>query len=406
MSVRLTGSLIVIDGEDLGRRYDLDIARTIGRERDNDICLDHDSVSRHHAEIFADETGVRLRDLRSTNGTYVNETKVRQVYLNDGDTIKIGRTTLKYLNSENTEILYHEVLYIRGNIDHISGIRNRQSFDEKLANEVLRARAGCAAPTLLLLDIDQFGRCNHVWGRGAGNDVLRDIAGLLQQSMYPHDFVARYGGDKFAIILHGVDQVGGIRFAEHLRSMIQGHTFTLEDDSIKMTISIGTAVWSTEHDDVDKLLVSAEASLYRAKRAGGNRVVFDARRTIEPDELTILFSGDSIEPAVVARFVRALCASFEADTGSTMLAADEWRIRSRPGLLAPWFRKVCGVWNDDGHNLGVPAPILTLTAEKHRLREHNYRVFMSAESHHVIVTRPNITVPLTVQSVRITEFHK
>jgi two-component system, cell cycle response regulator len=404
MTGRLVGSLIVIHGEELGRKYEIDGARTIGRGRDNDICFDQNAVSRYHAEIYVDETGVRLRDMGSTNGTYVNDAKIYQMYLSDADTIKIGRTVLKYLNADNIESSYHGRLNSKSNIDKLLGIGNRQSLDEKLVKVGVRTPGGGDPPTLLLLDIDHFGRCNGVWGRHVGDYVLREIARLVQQSMYAQDFVARYGGDEFAVMLHALDYPDCMRFAEQLRAQVQTHEFIAKGKRIGITISIGLAMWNEKIEGADQLIQAADTCLYRAQKAGYNRVVSNVSRMVEPDELCVLTSGDLVEAHVITHFARALCDSFEADTGAAILGveecASEWRIRSRPGLLAAWFRKVCGIWNNDGSKLGVMAPIYELMNEKRELQKQGYHVFMTPESHNIIMTRMLAATQPTVRKFR------
>jgi two-component system cell cycle response regulator len=78
---------------------------TIGRARESQICVDDDSVSRHHAEILVDDFGVKLRDLGSANGTYVNDTRVAEAYLIEGDRIEVGPTVIKFV--VGVEAQYH-----------------------------------------------------------------------------------------------------------------------------------------------------------------------------------------------------------------------------------------------------------------------------------------------------------
>src|SRR5690606_34046820 len=193
---RRPACLVVIHGDNIGHKYDLDVkVLTIGRARDNDICVNHRSVSRNHVEVHVDERGAQLRDLRSTNGTLVNDQQVGDVYLRDGDRIKVGRTVFKFISGSNVEAAYHEQLYTMTRHDGLTGVHNRRSFDEKIEDEVARAHRYGRPLALLLFDIDHFKRCNDTFGHRTGDYVLREVAQLvLRQASGKHDFVARYGG--------------------------------------------------------------------------------------------------------------------------------------------------------------------------------------------------------------------
>ena len=104
--------IVVIYGAELGRKYNIESREmTIGRATVNDICVSQDSVSRTHATIVMDDSGVKIRDNESTNGTYVNDHKIHEAYLKDGDLIKVGRSIFKFLTGDNIESSYHEEIY-------------------------------------------------------------------------------------------------------------------------------------------------------------------------------------------------------------------------------------------------------------------------------------------------------
>ena len=101
--------LVVIYGQDLGKKYNLDQPAVLaGRSSKCDIQIDQESVSRNHAKIINTGKSIILRDLGSTNGTYVNDELIDEYVLQDGDLIKIGRTIFKFLTGSNIENAYHE----------------------------------------------------------------------------------------------------------------------------------------------------------------------------------------------------------------------------------------------------------------------------------------------------------
>ena len=272
---RRPACLVVIHGENIGHKYDLDVkVLTIGRARDNDICVNHRSVSRNHVEVHVDERGAQLRDLRSTNGTFVNDQPVGSVYLRDGDRIKVGRTVFKYISGSNVEAAYHEQLFTMTRHDALTGIHNRRSFDEKIEDEVARASRYGRPLALLLFDIDHFKRCNDTYGHRTGDYVLRDVAQLVHARASTHDFfVARYGGEEFAVLLLEFEDGSPTAFAEEVRAAVEGHEFTFEGNRIPVTISAGLAIWEPRYELAAQLIEAADQCLYQAKAEGRNRVV-------------------------------------------------------------------------------------------------------------------------------------
>jgi two-component system cell cycle response regulator len=271
---RQPACLVVIHGDNIGHKYDLDVkVLTIGRGRDNDICVNHRSVSRNHSEVHVDEHGAQLRDLQSTNGTLVNDQPVGTVYLRDGDRIKVGRTVLKFISGSNVEAAYHQQVYTMTRYDSLTGIYNRRSFDERIADEVERSHRYGRPLALVMFDIDHFKRCNDTYGHRGGDYVLHGVAQLVQERARKLDFVARYGGEEFAIIITEFDPPYANLFAEDIRVLVQNQHFEFEGHVIPITISVGLVTWSPRFDGAGQLIEAADQCLYQAKASGRNRVV-------------------------------------------------------------------------------------------------------------------------------------
>ncbi len=266
--------LVVIYGAELGRKYNIDGRElTIGRSTSNDICVSQDSVSRTHATLVVDDHGVKVRDNDSTNGTYVNDIRVHEQYLADGDLVKIGRSIFKFLTGDNIESSYHEEIYRLSTVDGLTQIYNKRYFMENLERELSRARRYDRPLALLMFDLDQFKKCNDTFGHRAGDFVLRRIAELVRDRARKVDVVARYGGEEFAIILPEIDLEGATQFAEKVREMIEHETFFFEGRKIPVTISIGVSDLDPRIANADDLINCADARLYHAKQRGRNRVV-------------------------------------------------------------------------------------------------------------------------------------
>jgi diguanylate cyclase (GGDEF)-like protein len=266
--------LVVIYGAELGRKYHIDGREmTIGRGTLNDICVSQDSVSRTHATLRVEDHGVKIRDNESTNGTYVNDHKVHEAWLKDGDLIKIGRAIFKFLSGDNIESLYHEEIYRLSTVDGLTQIFNKRYFIETLERELSRARRYDRPLALVMFDIDHFKQCNDTFGHRAGDFVLREVADVVRERARKVDVLARYGGEEFAMILPEIDIRGATAFAEKIRSMIGESKFMFEGRHIPVTISIGVAELTPDVATYDDLIKRADARLYKAKQTGRNRVV-------------------------------------------------------------------------------------------------------------------------------------
>ncbi|MCA9582791.1 MAG: FHA domain-containing protein, partial [Myxococcales bacterium] len=149
--------LVVIYGEDLGRR--IPVGRdtiTLGRSSKSDVQVDQESVSRNHCQITIEGDHVVLKDLGSTNGTYVNDRVIDSVHLRDGDQVKVGRTIFKFIMGGNVEAQYHEEIYRLMTVDGLTEVHNKRYFEEVLERESSRSARYDRKFTVILFDIDHF----------------------------------------------------------------------------------------------------------------------------------------------------------------------------------------------------------------------------------------------------------
>ena len=166
--------------------------------------------------------------------------------------------------------------------DDLTGLANRRML-RILTNEeqTLMIRQNTPA-CLLLLDLDLFKNINDELGHPAGDDLLRQLGALLPKTVRASDWVARWGGEEFAILLRNSDVNQGLQVAEHVRTMIEKHCFHLPNllgvqHDIAMTVSIGVAQMDAKADDMlDLAYKAADLALYEAKAGGRNRVVLHA----------------------------------------------------------------------------------------------------------------------------------
>jgi two-component system, cell cycle response regulator len=127
-------------GASMGARHKLgDSAKEIGREADCDICANDNSVSRHHARIQLGADGYYAIDLKSTNGTFVNDAPIQSARLKDGDYLRVGNCIFRFLVGGNVEADYHEVIYRLTITDALTDTHNKRSLMEFLDRELVRA---------------------------------------------------------------------------------------------------------------------------------------------------------------------------------------------------------------------------------------------------------------------------
>ncbi|MBL8551270.1 MAG: EAL domain-containing protein [Hyphomonadaceae bacterium] len=157
--------------------------------------------------------------------------------------------------------------------DALSGLPNRVFFVERLQEFLTRSAGGGRSKAIAAyLDVDRFKDVNDTLGHRAGDDLVRAIARRLKGRLRPEDFLARFGGDEFAILCE-VDSVEGI---EPLRERIKGafqKPFAIEGQNILVTASVGLALAPDDGDEVDELMRNADIALYRAKAEGRDRAV-------------------------------------------------------------------------------------------------------------------------------------
>lgn len=166
-----------------------------------------------------------------------------------------------------------ETLTTQASRDPLTGLYNRRQITTDLYLEMQRAKRYNTSFSLILLDIDYFKSYNDLRGHLVGDEVLRQLATLLNANVRSCDKVARYGGDEFVIILPQTDLKGAMATVEKLCRLIENHPF-LEAEvqpGGKLTISVGISVYPDHADNVDGLLFLADKAMYQAKAAGRNK---------------------------------------------------------------------------------------------------------------------------------------
>ena len=268
------GCLIVIYGEEMGRRVRVTAEPLIiGRSPKCEIQVDQESVSRNHCRIRFEGGEFLVRDLGSTNGTYVNDDLVHEEgRLRHGDQLKVGRTILKFIVGDDVEVEYHEEIYRLMTTDGLTQLHNKRYFDEMLDREVARAKRYKRTFSLLVFDIDLFKNINDRFGHLAGDAILRQLGAVLLGRLRVNDVLARIGGEEFALITPEVGLDGATELAGKIHRLIADTRFEFEGTRVAVTVSVGAAEWQPHYEDPSDLFKAADEKMFEAKRNGRNQV--------------------------------------------------------------------------------------------------------------------------------------
>ncbi len=156
-------------------------------------------------------------------------------------------------------------------IDPLTGLPNRAAWSERLEHEIGQWQQHGNTLMLAMLDLDHFKRINDNYGHLAGDKVLKIIASVLRKRLRGTDFIARFGGEEFVLLMPSTAPASGLKLLETLRASIEACPFHFRGEPVTVTLSMGLAAFKPgEHSDL--VLKRADQALYRAKNAGRNRV--------------------------------------------------------------------------------------------------------------------------------------
>jgi two-component system, cell cycle response regulator len=264
--------LVVISGPELGRKFDLASGEMdIGRDEEATFRIDSDLISRRHAAIQKFAGRFIVADMGSTNGTFVNDQRVKTHTLVDGDQIRVGKVVLKYTESD-VEAQYHEQILQMAHVDALTGAYNKRYAEDALRRSVADARSRGGAFSMVLFDIDHFKKINDTWGHAAGDAVLKEIAEVVRGQLRESDVLCRVGGEEFAILLAGTSVASARGAAEFIRGAVEMTDFMFEGKRIPVTVSLGVAVLEPSDESSEALFKRVDGLLYESKRTGRNKV--------------------------------------------------------------------------------------------------------------------------------------
>ena len=273
--IRRTPGLVVVHGAEIGKRHPLPAdGLVIGRDPlQVGLVLADPAISARHCavELHGDGSSFRVSDLGSRNGTYVNGEKVSETTLAEGDKIFVGETVLRFSLQDAIEESFHQQIETLMNVDALTGLLVKRAFDLELARSFDTARRTGGALVLLMMDLDGLKSINDNRGHQMGSLCIAEVGKIVGQEIAPVGRACRYGGDEFIAYVE-VPESAAVEVAERIRARVESFEFIRDGVRVHSTISIGMAQLSGRLGSPDHLLQAADEALYRAKRAGRNRV--------------------------------------------------------------------------------------------------------------------------------------
>ena len=167
--------------------------------------------------------------------------------------------------------------------DPLTNLYNRRFINERLRQELSRAKRAKTGLAFVLLDLDRFKSINDKWGHGAGDAVLQKVSKYLRKTLRESDISGRFGGEEFCIIFPYLDAAGILPLLERIRIDISQLNIDYEGNAIRVTCSFGVALLSEEFESTEDLIKCADIALYKAKETGRNKVVLHG----DPDSGTV-----------------------------------------------------------------------------------------------------------------------
>lgn len=183
------------------------------------------------------------------------------------------RTGHRILELEDHLVEARESMRFQATHDLLTSLWNRGVIVELVTHEIMRARREQSCTAVMMCDIDHFKSVNDQYGHAVGDEVLREVARRLHNSVRSYDMVGRYGGEEFLVALNRCNPGSAVSRAENLREKIAGRPIQTASKPVSVTVSIGLAL-STDflESTIEEIMHHADMALYAAKAAGRNCV--------------------------------------------------------------------------------------------------------------------------------------
>ena len=217
----------------------------------------------HISRLIQDFDGIFNQTMRNTRN--LNNRSLRVKFL-----LQIRNTVsqiITLLRELFEEVSRHEV-----GMDVLTKLLNRRFLPTIFKREIAHANRTGTPLSVLIIDVDKFKEINDTWGHNTGDEILRKVSQAFYDNVRSSDYVFRYGGDEFIIVLTEASENETLRTAERIRSRVEKTKLKAANgEDIALSLSIGAAMFNG-HPDYERLIQIADEALYIAKRRGRNRV--------------------------------------------------------------------------------------------------------------------------------------
>jgi len=256
---------------ELGQRRPLlsDVV-VVGRDESADLTVARLAVSRCHAELrHQDGEGWVVADMGSTNGTFLNEGKVDDAALNNGDHIQFGDAIFKFVVGA-AAMEFHDKMVRLTNLDGLTALYNQRHFCELVYEKMAKAKRVESDMAMIVLDVDGLSALNEERGRACGDLILKSVAKRCTAKLSAGRICARIEGGEFALFLPGTELDSALLLAEELRESIANTSVSFEGRSISCTASMGVAASAEGELSAPELIAESKKQLLAAKERGHN----------------------------------------------------------------------------------------------------------------------------------------
>ncbi|MEO7717550.1 MAG: sensor domain-containing diguanylate cyclase [Capsulimonas sp.] len=211
-----------------------------------------------HLDLMSHTAALETRLIRSGEDEALLQDQINWIN-NYGRDLEVRAARLEAINAR---------LEALAKLDGMTGLKNHRAFQERLETEFQRASRYNMPLSLLLLDVDHFKSFNDTYGHLAGDEVLKVLAHVLQESARGLDFVARYGGEEFVMILPHADYLGAVGIGQRMREGIEAASWPHRP----ITASVGVSTLTRAMERPSDMIAHADRALYASKAGGRNRV--------------------------------------------------------------------------------------------------------------------------------------
>ena len=248
-----------------GKEFEVLTPGILGRSSSATINIPERSVSRKH--LFFDPTSsskgkprIYIRDLNSTNGTFLNGQRISSGYIRPGDKISLGRVVIRFESRSPAEHKVRKMLKKEAELDPLTRLYNRRFFEHETNKMIYEG----IPFSLIFIDIDDFKKINDMYGHQEGDKVLRELALAIKQSVRETDIPARYGGDEIVIVLRKAKEEIAEKILERINQKLD--EMTHGGKTKRIVFSHGIAEFPKHGRTLQELIEYADKELYTKKK--------------------------------------------------------------------------------------------------------------------------------------------